>query len=696
MGISFLTPLILGGFALLSVPWLIHQIRKPERDLMIFSSLMFIPTIKRKIIERRSLQHILLMLLRMAIFALLFLSFARPFRLLIADEETAFNQTRHVIMLDCSLSMSAEEKFSHAKEATLRLLESFTPNDRVGLISFHQHINTIEPLFIRGESFAQNIERIRFAIADATVSPFPTAYITALQKAEDLLFSNPPSEDESPTYIIHILSDLQAFPLQSQNAVWKLSSAIQVSPVRFGTGEENQLSIQEVAIRETSDNHLHIVAQIRNHVLTEEVQQEVLLFLDGERIAGQEIQVQAGHSSKVSFTIPADLSAIHTGYVTTGHDGFPTDDRRYFAWNPQRKNQILLIANRDSNQPWSSDWFIEKALHIKHNKRWDIVTASVQNAIQSINLPGKKPDILICTNMGTFSPAVGDALSQYLRDGGNVIFFADHDTPDLFLEQLGLSRNASMAREETQRTILSWTDFTHPVFSPFNGSRYNDFSFIQFNDVLQVNPVEPSRSEISMIASFENNVPAGLEIRQKNSTLLLWAFTPDTAHTTLPKSPKFIPLLFEMLNHLSTDQTQTSSILAGEPVIYPTVPDLENAVPFLEEEPITLTDNIAPSPGILTYRINDETVYAVPVNTDRRESDFSFLTEESFIQTFASNPETAANTQDFTSTLLADHESVIKYEYGYYGLWAVLAFLIFESIYASRLARTAIQKEKTQ
>ena len=60
MPLAFLAPLFLGALSLVAVPWLIHQIRRPEREPLRFSSIMFIPKIDRKIIERRRIQHLLL------------------------------------------------------------------------------------------------------------------------------------------------------------------------------------------------------------------------------------------------------------------------------------------------------------------------------------------------------------------------------------------------------------------------------------------------------------------------------------------------------------------------------------------------------------------------------------------------------------------------------------------------------------
>ena len=47
MPLSFMAPLFFGAIALIGIPFLIHQIRRPEREPLRFSSLMFIPKVEK-------------------------------------------------------------------------------------------------------------------------------------------------------------------------------------------------------------------------------------------------------------------------------------------------------------------------------------------------------------------------------------------------------------------------------------------------------------------------------------------------------------------------------------------------------------------------------------------------------------------------------------------------------------------------
>ena len=53
MGLALMAPLFLAGIGLLLAPYIIHQIRRPEREPLKFSSLLFIPNVSQEVIERR-------------------------------------------------------------------------------------------------------------------------------------------------------------------------------------------------------------------------------------------------------------------------------------------------------------------------------------------------------------------------------------------------------------------------------------------------------------------------------------------------------------------------------------------------------------------------------------------------------------------------------------------------------------------
>ncbi|NBP79205.1 hypothetical protein EBU58_00480, partial [bacterium] len=78
MGLSFLTPLLLGGAALVAVPIVLHLAMRRKPVPHSFPALRFLQ--EKRVANRRRLRlnHLLLLLLRMAAIVLLALALARP------------------------------------------------------------------------------------------------------------------------------------------------------------------------------------------------------------------------------------------------------------------------------------------------------------------------------------------------------------------------------------------------------------------------------------------------------------------------------------------------------------------------------------------------------------------------------------------------------------------------------------------
>src|SRR5687768_2991583 len=78
MGLTFLTPLLLAGAALVAVPIVLHLIMRREPKHLVFPALRFIQKREESNRRRLRLRHLLLLLLRCAGIVLLALAIARP------------------------------------------------------------------------------------------------------------------------------------------------------------------------------------------------------------------------------------------------------------------------------------------------------------------------------------------------------------------------------------------------------------------------------------------------------------------------------------------------------------------------------------------------------------------------------------------------------------------------------------------
>ena len=203
MGLSFITPLLFGGLALLVGPYLIHQIRRPEREPVKFSSLLFIPDVQKEVIERKRIQHILLMLMRMTALTLLAIAFTRPYWKAQALADGQQGPVRHLVMMDTSYSMGVGNTFPKAKAEALRVIGDVPADEQVGFMTFAE--NTAIHASIAGETTARG-EIDRFVNA-ASVSAQATDYKRALETA----YRHAVQEEGKLTgrLVLHMISDFR-------------------------------------------------------------------------------------------------------------------------------------------------------------------------------------------------------------------------------------------------------------------------------------------------------------------------------------------------------------------------------------------------------------------------------------------------------------------------------------------------------
>ena len=76
---SFLTPLFFLGVAALAAPILVHLVRRTRARKIQFPALVFVRQVPQRTIRRRTLQNVLLLLLRCLALLLIVIAFTRPF-----------------------------------------------------------------------------------------------------------------------------------------------------------------------------------------------------------------------------------------------------------------------------------------------------------------------------------------------------------------------------------------------------------------------------------------------------------------------------------------------------------------------------------------------------------------------------------------------------------------------------------------
>src|SRR5215470_527874 len=96
---SFLNPFFLIGSIVLTVPIIIHLVRREKSEVIHFSSLMFLLKVPKRSVRQQIIKNLLLMTLHLLILALLVAAFMRPYMTESAVPKVLAGQSNGIVML---------------------------------------------------------------------------------------------------------------------------------------------------------------------------------------------------------------------------------------------------------------------------------------------------------------------------------------------------------------------------------------------------------------------------------------------------------------------------------------------------------------------------------------------------------------------------------------------------------------------
>lgn len=622
---TFLVPLFLGGVALVVVPWLVHRIRRPEREMVRFSSLMFVPDVKREVIERRRVQHILLMLVRMLLLVLLVLAFARPFQeMLVGIEASEKEGKHHVILLDASLSMGAVGVWDEAKRQALRVLDEVVSGDRVGVIRFAQGAWVDAPL-------SEDVVLARQAIEEATWTWEKGSHLVGLQAAADML-----QGEQDVERVVHLVSDFQATGLPKVETGWALPGHMRLRPLLVGDGDWDNVSVDALALRSVGQQTLQVRTRVKNWqgagALT------ARLWLDGEVVDAKTFSVAAGHASQIRFDIP---ERVLQGFVeVSGDDALVGDNRYYFSHQPAPKHHIVVQKSGSLHR------LMQAAVPDRADLAWQVHVGDDQSFNFELD---QQPAVVV---VGDVRMDMVTRLRNYVESGGRLFLPLQKNADMQLLNQLfngnGLEIEEIVTGEG--QIPISWVDLKHRIFYSFRGAKFNDFSSIRYQAYHRLR-MEDGR----VLARVEGDDVVMAEVSLGLGKIVIWAGGLEMNRSNLARSPRFVPLIHEVLRYLSGEQVDVPKYVVGD-------------VAFSER---------VNQPGV--HVVQDKRPIAVNVSGD--ESDPRQVTPAEFEIRMCEAPVLYRAGETLPASVMGS--DLKKVEYGYWILIVMFAMLLLEHFYAA-------------
>ena len=622
---SFLTPLFFLGVAALAAPILVHLVRRTRARKVQFPALVFVRQVPQRTIRRRTLQNVLLMLLRCLAILLIVIAFTRPFFTggSAAKSTTAAGAT--VVLIDNSLSMRRENFFAEAQNRADAAIDEARNDEQIAVLSFDKRYAVLN-------RFTNDKNRLRTAVRSLAVGWDGTDYEQALRGAESLLNE---VETNGPKRIV-MISDFHTPGWRQANATFKLANKTQLTTLDVsGNAPAPNIAITNVEARGVlfGQKYLDSLAvYVSNFSDTPRDHVQVDFQINDQTVEKRDISLNSRDSRVVEFTGFNLNDGANRCTVEISSGDFAPDNRFYFMLHRETPAKALIVESASRGR--SDSLHLQSALATNDDLPFTFTLKST-GSVDPASIPEQA--LVILNDAGPLNSALADALVRFVNNGGQVIISTGPQTQVESFNQSLQSIAPALLREAVQpkmgeSTAITDVKFDHPIFEVFQKS-----GRLAAANVLGYFRSEP-RANATVLARFEDGSPALLESTTGKGRVLLFTSSLGPSWNDLPLTPLYLPFIHQMVRYAGTHE---ANAWYGLGQTFTVKKDGSGGLPAVDTPGgVRLNDARATpdgellvtgrEPGFYRLRYSSQPDFAA-VNVDGAEGDFSKLNFPEFI-----------------------------------------------------------------
>ncbi len=643
----FLNPLVLFGLAAAAIPLILHLLNLRKLRTIEFSTLTFLKELQQTRIRRLKLRQLLLLLIRTLLIAFIVLAFARP-----ALHGTMFGgfgshaNSTIVFILDDSFSMMGADEhgeyFKQAKDAAGKLVDLLKEGDEAYLLKLSDLPRaSVSPA-------THDFGALRTVIREARATMIRRSAGEAIRLSESLLRDSRNANKE-----VYLISDMQqtlfsdgaAAPKAPQDSTFDPS--VKLFTVEIGSKPVPNLGIDSVEVRTQifeKNKPVKVYASIRNFSGVPVRDYVASVFLDGARAAQGNISAGAWESTGKEFSVTPKKSGFARGYAELESDALEPDNRRYFTLAVPERIGVAMVSGGAQDVRYIS-------LAVQAGRTGEgggllvNVSESTPQKFPFVNL--KDIDVLVISNVRSFSAADADKIAAFVKRGGGCIIFPGSDIDrdhynSVLLPPLGIPPLEGLTTNDA-RTPLSFraVDLDHPLFATMFEEQGRTKGAVESPSILKALRHHTGRQGRTLISLSDGGAFLS-EYRAGGGRVLLFAVAPDLSWSDFPIKGLFAPLIYRSLIYLSSLGEAIPAYTVGdEPAVsLRNSPDLKGGAYSLvspdgsgelihsavQTQGISSTATLFRlrrliTPGFYEIIGGADTLTVFGVNTDRRESD---------------------------------------------------------------------------
>ncbi|MDH3267840.1 MAG: BatA and WFA domain-containing protein, partial [Ignavibacteria bacterium] len=540
---TFLNPAILFGLLAASIPIIIHLLNLRKLKKIEFSTLQFLKELQKNKIRKIKLKQWLLLALRVLIILCIVTAFARPTLVGVSiGGTTSAAKTTAVFILDDTFSMSIVDQngsnFNQAKEAIKNILTQFEEGDEFGLVLVSHQPEEIV--------MTSNFEKFSEEVNSTTISFASSKLNNSIIKAAELI-----GEAKNFNKEIYLLTDFQKGRLASDNELAdlkeQLGEQVRLYSFNYGGKEVFNFGIDNVKINTQifeKDKPVKIDATIKNYSERAKDNLVVSLFINGERLAQQSINLNPGESKSANLEATAKTFGYNQALFEIEEDDILEDNKRFTSFFIPEKIPVLILADNLADIK-----LVEAALKSVSEQAYFDLTIKKVEQVSGTQLNNYKVVILIGNNFVNAS----DKLNQYINSGkGLIVFPSSASNSTNFINSINsiniLVSGGFVKTDRGQPIRFNEIDFKHSVFENiFIEEKKKQVESPDFNSYYKINSAGKGKTIISLEdeSSFLSEYSVG------EGKILLFSCSPVFSWSDFPIKSIFAPLVTKSVMYLS-------------------------------------------------------------------------------------------------------------------------------------------------
>jgi hypothetical protein len=634
----------------LAIPVVIHLVHRRKARRVMFSTLRFLRMVDQRVARRQRLKELLLLAVRLLLLAAVIAALYRPM-VRSATFKGGNVPAAVAVVLDNTYSMRTAARgalrFDQAKKAAAGVLDALQKGDAACLLVSDSPEGARPEMTTGLGRLREELNAVECGYGTAELAPVLRRAVQCLQ------------ENANPRKELYVITDFQRLcwtpaladvgkalppdaPVYLVDVGGETASNLSLESAEFG------LNVQVVGA--SAD----LYCSVRNRG-SRNSRTEASLFLDGEKVAGQELALASAGQIEAAFSHTFDRTGEHVGQVSLGPDELDADNARCFTLTVQDKLPVLLVNGAPSAVPYLDETFyLELALKAPPAGGQTLSPIEPRTVTADDFLKQRLEDYacVILANVPRLDGLWEERLRRYVAGGGGlIIFLGDRVDPVSYdsvlaspqdpLLPVSLGELQQAAAEGEAAFHIIHIGEQHPVFRGLAGQM--DLKTARVTRFFSL--AVPEGKGVDVLAELDRG-PLLLERKAGPGTVMLCTSTADLDWNNLAARPFFLPMLHQMVYEAGRPGARAESVAVGMPYVLE-LPQSEQPVDVafygprenggdgaeaplavLRAEPVgggqRVLFSLTRRPGIYraTYTIGGvENTRRFAVNVDPRESD---------------------------------------------------------------------------